>query len=265
MSSGRQNSPITVQEAHEMRILQIVAKMDAPVGSRILRQQLLEHGIDFSEATAGRWLSELSSLGLLKDHGRLGRTLTSAGRVRLRKLEKLHDDWSHVSDLLQIYEAADPEHLIDLLTARRLIEPEIARLAAIHANRNDLERIGEALHKRDELLQLYSTDSSDDAETRRARILAETDVTFHMAIADAAHSPALTTVIRLLRSAEPHFPVFHKVRETLGYRTFEEHSEIAAAIFQRNETRAKDLMFEHISGVLNDISRYTSRHGDGRS
>lgn len=262
MSNGRKNSPITVQEAHEMRILQVVSKTESPVGSRVLRQSLLEYGIDFSEATAGRWLSELSSLGLLKDHGRQGRTLTTAGRTRLRKLEKLHDDWSHVSDLLEIYEAADPEHLLDLLTARRLVEPEIARLAAIHANRNDLEKISEALEKRRQLLESSSEDKSEEAQTQRARILAETDVTFHMAIADAAHSPALTATLRLLRSAEPHFPVFHKVRERLGYRTFGEHNEIAAAIFQRNEIRAKELMYEHISGVLNDISRYTTQHGE---
>ncbi|WDL98549.1 FadR/GntR family transcriptional regulator [Alicyclobacillus sp. ALC3] len=259
MPNFKREHPITVKEVHELRILQVISRLDRPVGSRVLRQQLLQHGIDFSEATAGRWLSELSGLGLLEDHGKQGRTLSPTGESRLLKLEQQDESWSHVNDLLQIYKAADPEYLIDLLKARRLIEPEIARLAALRANKNDLKRITATLEAREQLLQTMPTDSTE-AEERERFILAETDANFHLAVSESAHSPALAAALRLLKSAEPYFPVFIEMRRSLRSRGFKEHNDIALAIFQRDEARARDLMYEHISEVLNDISRYTSGH-----
>lgn len=253
----RLESPITVREASELRILQIISENDAPVGSRVLRQQLLPHGIDLSEATVGRWLSELTERGYLEGHGRQGRVLTDSGKARLENLQTRHDTWARVSDLFQMYEAVDPAHLLDLLHARRLIEPEIARLAALRATDKDLERIATSAEGTSRIPRSIPDGScSTNSQRHEAILTAQTDSAFHMAVAQGAHSPALATTVRLLRSAEPHFPIFVRVREYLGHRVLVEHQEIAAAISSRDADLSQDLMYRHIDGVLSDVEHY---------
>jgi GntR family L-lactate dehydrogenase operon transcriptional regulator len=248
-------TPITVREASELRILTIIADTDAPVGSRVLRQRLLQEGVDLSEATAGRWLSELTEQNLLAKRGRRGRVLTEAGSARLTSLQSRHDSLAGVSDLFQIYKALDPAHLLDLLHARRLVEPEIARLAALRSTDRELERMAEAA---DPNLSRQVPDgaSVQDVQRREATMIAWQDSHFHSAVAQGAHSPALAVTVRLLRSAEPHFPIFVRVREYMGHRVLIEHQEIADAILRRDADLAQDLMHRHIDGVLSDVERY---------
>ena len=261
----RLEAPITVREASELRILQVIAAMDAPVGSRVLRQQLMPHGIDLSEATAGRWLSELTEHGFLEGHGRQGRILTDSGKTRLENLRTRHDTWSGVSDLFQMYEAVDPAHLMDLLHARRLIEPEIARLAALRATDKDLERISTSAEGTNRIPRSSPDETCSNGSQRHEAILtAQTDTAFHFAVAQGAHSPALATTVRLLRSAEPHFPIFVRVREYLGHRVLIEHQEIAAAILRRDADKSQELMYRHVDGVLADVERYALSDPDQR-
>ncbi len=260
----RFQSPITVSEASELHVLDIIASMEVPVGSRVLRRLLLTQGVDLSEATASRWLSNLTDQGLLAKDGRQGRRLTESGKVRLQSLQTRHNTWAGVNDIFKVYEALDPAHLLDLLHARRLIEPEIARLAALRASADDVERIVAAAQAKHHGGRPPDSSCSAGSPSHRAMLAAETDMLFHKAIAQGARSPALSTTILLLRSAEPHFPIFVRVREYLGRRVLGEHQQIAEAIAQHNGDLARDRMYRHVDGVLTDVQRYAqadAEHG----
>ncbi len=249
-------SPITVSEASELHILEAIASVEAPTGSRVLRHRLLQQGIDLSEATTSRWLTNLTDQGLLAKKGRQGRLLTASGRARLQGLQTRHDTWAGVNDLFQVYEALDPAHLLDLLHARRLIEPEIARLAALRASEEDVGRIVAAAEAREHAGPLPDRSCEPGSQSHQAILVAETDMAFHRAVAQGARSPALATTILLLRSAEPHFPIFVRVREYLGRRVLTEHQQIAEAIAQHDADLAQERMYRHLDGVLSDVERY---------
>ncbi len=77
--------------------------------------------------------------------------------------------------------ARHPELQGDVLEFRRMLEGTVARLAAERATEADRERIGE----------LYGQMQQAHAENQRERA-SQTDVAFHLALADAAHNALFT-------------------------------------------------------------------------
>jgi DNA-binding FadR family transcriptional regulator len=141
---------------------------------------------------------------------------------------------------------------IEMMAARRLIEPRTAELAAINRNPASLKRIRAAM----------------EAQARAKSVLAEEyrdfDRNFHIEIAKAAGNAALTLLIANLWDFR-RTPMFEKFEELLMgpdrlYKTPAEHRRIFDAIASGDRLAARKAMKFHLDAVLHAFSRGLGTH-----
>jgi DNA-binding FadR family transcriptional regulator len=136
---------------------------------------------------------------------------------------------------------------IQMMEARRLIEPRSAELAAVNRDSANLKRIERALEEQ------VRAESVKSAEYR------EWDRTFHIEIAKAGGNAALTLLIGTLWDYRRK-PMFEKIEELLMgpdrlYKTPAEHRRIFEAIAAGDRTTARNAMKTHLDAVLRAFSR----------
>jgi len=119
-------------------VLEILSDRLHPIGSSLIHEQLLASGHHVSEPTVGRILRDLDRAGLTTSHGRQGRTLTPSGRRQVGVLRDQRGRSGHVQAMVDNLRADSLDEILDLLVARRGVEREIARAAAVNATRRDL-------------------------------------------------------------------------------------------------------------------------------
>jgi len=138
----------------------------------------------------------------------------------------------------------------DLLEIRRLLEPEGAALAAVHAQPSHLARMEEALTAMDG----YDGGSAGGLDADR---------TFHMAIAEASGNAAMPLMLRaiwdiregtLYRRLEQHF---HS--EEVWTLARAEHQAVFQAIRSGDARAARSVMLRH---VKNAETRFASAWDD---
>ncbi|MBP2159160.1 MULTISPECIES: FadR/GntR family transcriptional regulator [Asticcacaulis] len=129
---------------------------------------------------------------------------------------------------------------LELLSARQLIESQIARQAAIHATETDIQRIEDAF-------ALHNT--APDTQPRD-----ELDRAFHIAIALATQNPELAVVVAQLWERRQHhtFWTGHNIRlNTFQHceRWAEDHHRIVEGIRRHDGDAAYVAMWQHIENV----------------
>jgi GntR family transcriptional repressor for pyruvate dehydrogenase complex len=138
------------------------------------------------------------------------------------------------SDPLGLRYMADRNLPLSLIEARRIIEPEVARLAAKRAQAADIRRL-EALLKR-----------MEGIVTRDAQWV-EVELEFHGGIARATQNPVIMRIVPVVVEA---------IVKTLRYaprtvedhrKAFREHSAIFAAIRDRSPQKAFLAMSRHLA------------------
>ena len=124
----------------------------------------------------------------------------------------------------------------ELTEARRLIESELAALAAERATAEDLEKIGKHLDEMEA--------AGDDIE----RFLSA-DLAFHIAIAESAHNRILMNALELIRNLTRMW-----IRQALRLPTvpgeaFRQHKEIFFAIAKKQPEKARAAMTAHLEAM----------------
>jgi GntR family uxuAB operon transcriptional repressor len=133
----------------------------------------------------------------------------------------------------------------EVLSARRLIEGEVAALAAKMATDSAVDAIMQAVN---DMERFYDDRQKNDSADRA----------FHMAIAEATGNSALMLVLenlwdergRLWNKMEEHFHTDHLRRETLM-----DHRRILEAIAARDPAGARKAMRSHLERVTREFSR----------
>lgn len=143
----------------------------------------------------------------------------------------------------------------EVLSARRLIESEVAAIAARMATDGAIDAIHRALQ---EMETHYSDVKRNDAA----------DQSFHLAIARATGNTALVQVVenlwgqrgRLWSKMEEHFHT-----EELRTATLSDHRRILEAIVARDPAGARKAMRAHLERVTREFSRgWGKKDGPGR-
>lgn len=116
---------------------------------------------------------------------------------------------------------------------RRMIEPEVARLAALHATDEDLEAIRSAydrMHRNRENREVWT----------------QADLQFHLAIAGATKNPLIQSILNPLN--EPLLKVIEAgLEEPSGVEAgLRAHREIISAIEDHDPERAHQAMLDHL-------------------
>ncbi len=122
------------------------------------------------------------------------------------------------------------EDVTEITEARRLIETELAGLAAVRANAEDLKKIGRHL-------DLMEEAGHDNARFQTA------DIDFHLAIAEAAHNRILLNALHLIRNL---------MKQWIG-------SALFMAIAKKNPEQARQGMKAHLEAMA---ERLLQVHGE---
>lgn len=152
---------------------------------------------------------------------------------------------------LRAHAASIGEHSpLDVIVARRSIEPVCAQLAAIHRQRRDLELMREKVHEHAEHM-----DSGHDPEAA--------DHAFHLAVAAASHNPVLAVLVEQivgLMRQDTWRNLKHRTRDRPGSaaRYLEQHRAVLHAIEAYDAAGAAVAMREHLaaieSGLLAEVN-----------
>lgn len=223
--------------------LKELADSPEPIGCWRIRAALHAAGIVASEATAGRLLRQLDQEGLTRALDSRGRVLTDKGRRRLAALEDAHRRHSYHKDLLQAVRAESIEDVRDLLTARRAVEAETARLAALRGTARDIQEIEKAVHWH--IQEMRS--GGDRLDHNRA---------IHRLIAQASRSRILQAVVNVLLQEEYLQELQTHIQRAVDGFAPKDHLLVLQAIKDRQPDRAAEAMRAHIDRLLRVVQSY---------
>ncbi len=143
----------------------------------------------------------------------------------------------------------EKDALADIFEMRKLIEPQIASMAAERATKRDIERMKKILDKQGE-------------EVSRGETGVEADAEFHFAIGGATQNQALEKLVSGLMDMLSHSR--EESLQTPGRRmaSIESHRKILAAIEEHDKTKAREAMLRHIERVEDNVLLSKKSHSD---
>ncbi|MFW5979916.1 MAG: FCD domain-containing protein [Bacillota bacterium] len=225
----------------EYKTLLILTRYDKPIGSGTISSKITEDkSIDesLSEATVGRLLRGLDHKGYTEKVGFQGRKVTKEGKRIIEKYQIEKEKKKEMEKFINLSRAEKKDELLDLLVARRAIESETARLAAMNASEQDVNLLRNIINV--------------ETGLKGTQI----DVKFHRTLADISGNESLTTVLKLIKTDHYFNPIFEYMQEKIGHKITRDHKEILKAISANDPSRAESAMVEHINNTIDDVNQY---------
>ncbi|MEA4902399.1 FadR/GntR family transcriptional regulator [Desulfitobacterium sp.] len=222
--------PIKTRKIYEEiveRIREFITSGELQPGDRLPSERDMAERLQVSRASVREAFSALEMLGLLEIR-------TGEGTyIRQVNIESVMSSLTWV-----LYMEKDA--VLELLEVRKILEVQVAALAAQRANPEDLQNIEEALK------QMYQ-------DLQKVRLGEHADERFHFAIAQATHNKIL---IHLMSALSDTMERTLKVSRSKLYegkdmpeRLYKEHALIYEAIRQQEPSEASERMFAHLAGV----------------
>jgi GntR family transcriptional repressor for pyruvate dehydrogenase complex len=134
----------------------------------------------------------------------------------------------------------------ELVDARRLIEVELAGLAAERATTADLQEIGKHLEELEKMSTRAGEKRIHQADLDR---FLRADIGFHLAIAEASHNNILKNALLLIRNLLQHWIADTARDEDALANTLEQHQQIFMAIAKKNQLAARSAMMHHLQQI----------------
>lgn len=150
------------------------------------------------------------------------------------------------------YDIAERTSPLELIEVRAAIEPQMARLAVLHASAVDLEKM-QAL-----IRELHAAEQAGDADRYSAA-----DEQFHLAVANATSNPLLVWLYKQINEIRTH-ALWAEMRQKIVTRENmrlynEQHASVVRAIQSRDAVAAANLMAKHMEKARNDLIGAHSR------
>ncbi len=189
-------------------------------GTRIPAERQLGQQLGVGRASLREALKALEIMGLIET--RLG-----DGTYVCQRSEFLS------KPLLWAITSSSETEVYELVEARKLIETELAGLAAERATADDLKEIGKHLDRMERSPQAPSE-------------LLQADIEFHLAIGEAAHNSILMNALNLIRNLLQEW-IGRTLQEPGVYtRALEHHKAIFFAVAKKNVPAARAAMLAHL-------------------
>ncbi len=217
-------------------LMQRIAAGDWQPGQRVPSITQLARELGVSTGPVREAARVLASRGLLRiEHGR-GIFVTDAPNLPL--------------DLYEHFQRMDTGSLLELFEARRLLEPELAALAADRATDEQAELI---------LALAQAMERAADA----GQDFAEPDIQFHQQIARAARNSVLAGMMAGINDLIVAGQQVTVDLPGMTPRAVRYHLLIAEAIRDRQPLQARLLMLAHVSDAIESLlSRQPEARGD---
>jgi GntR family transcriptional repressor for pyruvate dehydrogenase complex len=211
-----------------------IQRGDLRLGDRLPVERAIAEQLAVSRTTVRKGLERLRETGVIEV--RTGRGRLSGTFVRSEAVP---------TDLVPVDHVAF-EAIADVLSARRLLEPNIAQLAGQTATERDLDGLRQVLYKQ--------IRAGEDAQRIR-----ELDPSFHIALARATHNDAVvaleqTLLERLQLSRIGPKPTAAEPRETIIL-----HQQTIDAIASRDPVRIAVTMRRHLRMLEQAWEAHTGR------
>ena len=129
-----------------------------------------------------------------------------------------------------------PGTLEDIFEMRHILEPQIAEMAALRANAEDVVRLSEILEEQEQ--QIYRGETGVDA-----------DAAFHFALASATHNTALVKVISAVADILRQSRDQNLQAPGRAQRSLESHGQILENVMAGDPLQARRAMDHHLAVV----------------
>lgn len=230
-------------ENQMFEILSFLEHSVEPVGSGLLSQLFTTKGLELSEATVGRVLRQMDKEQWTLRVGYQGRVITKAGRSALTEMRNSKERLMYGNQFIETLEPKEIDDLLDILVARKAIERELARLAALNASPKEIQLLESMVREQ----ELYIV---------KGRISAEHDVKFHKLLAVAAKNKVLAAAMELIRYDAQLSSFLELIRNEVEREIVIDHSEIVKAIKERDPDKAEAAMILHVDSLILEVENY---------
>ena len=170
---------------------------------------------------------------------------TEVGREKLIQMRSVQQRRKFGDQFIEILESRKEKDLLDILIARKAIERELARLAALYSTEAEIKLLEAVLAEQQEF-------------SAQKQLTAEHDVKFHQAIALAGKNKVLAAALDLIRHDAQLSPIMEYIRTRVGGELVVGHGEIMKAIKLRDPDQAEQAMIKHIESLIQDVKKYWS-------
>jgi GntR family transcriptional repressor for pyruvate dehydrogenase complex len=150
--------------------------------------------------------------------------------------------------LLWAFTGSDHTELHDIMEARTIIEENLAGLAAERGSDEDIARIGE------------SVQAMRDSIARGDSIL-EADMSFHIAICQAARNEVLRNAVQLLRNLMRQWIYYKLLIPEVAPLVLKRHVAIYRAIARRKSSSARSEMRHHLEETMRLVTQVVEQRG----
>ena len=210
-------------------LLSEIQKQKEPLGSWSLNALLAKQGVCVSTATIGRYLKVMDSDGL---------TIRKSNQSITEHLARaeVHDE---ASIGLRVNEYTD---LLDLIQARKTIEMETVRLAAVNATQDELWKLRQSV-------SLYYRDVAENKSHD------DSAYNFHTIIAEMSRNKYFKYLLDIMIFEEQKMEerMDKLVTKERGNVYVVQHDDIVAALELRDADLAQQRMGAHIDTMLSDV------------
>ncbi len=235
-------SGFDVLTENELYTLECLADAREPMGSIALADRLRERGIIASSPTVGRALYHLESLGYVYKVSNQGRCISESGQEALTRARSFKAINEHQQRLTNLITSSSLDGYLSVLEARRAVERESARLAAVHITDTELNHLRETLRKQEEGFS-------------RGESIALIDMEFHRSIARASRNPVFESLYQVLFAYGQQSPLFEMIRAKRRQAT-SAHFGILEALEQHDPKLAEQRMIDHIDSLILDVEDF---------
>lgn len=226
-------------------ILEALHSSDQPMGSWSIYYLLKERGFSASAPTIGRRLRDLERQNFVGKVTVEGRSITPNGIRVLHSSAHDHRIRNTAEEVLKLLKSNRRKDILDLLQARRVIEGESARLAAMFATKKDIAMLEDIVRRQRN-------------QVERGALGVKEDVDFHESLARISGNRFIAYSVHLLRSHEWMNNAVIAIRAKIG-KPIVDHEKLVAALRAHNPNSAQKIMEKHITRMMGEVERYWNK------
>src|SRR5579875_2354288 len=213
----------TLTEAIARRMIQLLTQGNYRPGDRLPSEFELARQFEVGRGAIREALKALSVVGLIRVERGKGTFVRERSDFLVRPIS------------LGLQAGIEPRSLVE---ARKLIEVELAGLAAERADLDQIQAIQFCLERMAETMN----------PTQREEYL-QADVDFHFAIASAARNPILSQFLTLIRNLMREWILASLSTPNAAFPAFQHHQQILNAIRVQKHSAARKAMTDHLNAM----------------
>ncbi len=238
----RSFEPVATRKTFEEAVEQIAEKVkagDLHTGDRLPSERELAAQMRISRPTLREAIKVMAEAGVLEvRRGQAGGIFVASELVP--------------RELLRTRQEIRFSEVADVLEARRLLEPRVAQLAAVHATEDDFTTMAQTIERKREV-------AAADDFLRNEDLFLQLDLKFHIAMARATRN---ATIVSLMRSLLRHLEIARDMAmhaPLVPDWTIEIHERTLAAIRAADFPLIESVMDEHLAQLEQTWEKETGR------